>query len=463
MMKSTFTIVALALCMGYGAQAQPYAHTLAAEAGLLQTSLSAAGHEQEALWPEWLEAEGVQRLGPGSNGLNEGGLLDSVYNYRWFFGDWFVNSREIYAYDEQGNEIEVTAYERAFGATDWQPAVRLEREWTEAGQLATRRLYAWDISIEDWRSISRIDYAYDSEGRRVEQINYSAVPGPDPNAWQPERRFVTVFDDMGRIEEELGYEWEVSIEDWKGFERTEYSYSTEAGESLVETTGYVFNSFFEEWVPSFRETLAYDADERLLSRTREVWENDQFVNDRLTLWTYGEGSGALEFEAFDWDTVAEDWQPASLQTFERNSEGLVIAFVAFNWNAAEEDWVPFLKDSIAYNEQGNILETIRSFWNGGMGDWEPSQRGFYFYGQPVSVQEALPTDYVIYPNPVQDWLQIEGLENGEIELTDLQGRPLLRRAGVDGGLSLNGLPSGLYVLKIRAANGAWVARRLLKQ
>lgn len=462
MMKSTFTIVALALCMGYGAQAQPYVHTLAAEADLLQATLTAAEHEQETLWPE---AEGFQRPAPGSAGLNEEERLDSLYNYTWYLGDWFATIREIYTYDAQGNEVEALRYDRDLGETDWLPTSRHEQEWNGAGQLITRYRFTWDNALEDWRRISRIDYTYDSEGQAVEQVSYSPISGTDPDAWQRSRRYVTVFDDQGRIEEERGYEWEASISDWKDLERTEYRYTTEAGESLTEITDYVFISFFEfeEWVPSSRLTLAYDADSRLLSRTREVWENDQFVNDFLTLWTYGEGPGALQIESFDWDTVAEDWQPSSLRTIERNSESQILEDVFFSWNAEEEDWELFFKINIAYNEQGNYLEAIRAVWDAGTEDWLLFDRVFYFYGQPVSVQEALPREYVIYPNPAQDWLQIEGLENGEIELTDLQGRPLLRRAGVDGGLSLNGLPSGLYVLKIKAANGAWVAQRLLKQ
>lgn len=70
----------------------------------------------------------------------------------------------------------------------------------------------------------------------------------------------------------------------------------------------------------------------------------------------------------------------------------------------------------------------------------------------------------IYPNPVSDRLQIEGMQAGNVRLYDAGGRTLLQRPLFGGGgtLDLGAVPSGMYLLFLEDARGQWLVR-ILKQ
>ena len=65
-----------------------------------------------------------------------------------------------------------------------------------------------------------------------------------------------------------------------------------------------------------------------------------------------------------------------------------------------------------------------------------------------------------YPNPSEDWVRVElrGYAGPyTLEMSDLQGRVLLRRELLSGErISLEGLPAGVYVLRARVGDGAFL-------
>jgi len=69
----------------------------------------------------------------------------------------------------------------------------------------------------------------------------------------------------------------------------------------------------------------------------------------------------------------------------------------------------------------------------------------------------------IYPNPVTDGFQINGLEgSGMLTLTDLSGKALLtKQVKTNDYVSVGYLPKGVYIARITTANGI-IERKLLK-
>ena len=72
------------------------------------------------------------------------------------------------------------------------------------------------------------------------------------------------------------------------------------------------------------------------------------------------------------------------------------------------------------------------------------------------------TDLLLYPNPVNDVLQVFGTVH-RLRLLDMTGRVLLVQSEpLTNGLSITHLPSGLYFVELEVANGLQT-QKLIKQ
>jgi hypothetical protein len=85
-------------------------------------------------------------------------------------------------------------------------------------------------------------------------------------------------------------------------------------------------------------------------------------------------------------------------------------------------------------------------------------------GDPVSVNEFESNEVKLYPNPAQDQVTMDGLENGSaIELINALGA-IVRQAQASGyseTISVQNLPEGLYMVRITMTNGQTNHQRVL--
>ena len=112
------------------------------------------------------------------------------------------------------------------------------------------------------------------------------------------------------------------------------------------------------------------------------------------------------------------------------------------------------------NSQYNFYNTT--------GSWQPSaMRGSIMIrpvvgaGYFIGLQE-IPTDETItvYPNPASTTLHIDAVENGQsITIFDMTGRKALQGSFTND-LSLTGLPSGVYLLRITTSDGNIISKKI---
>ncbi len=83
---------------------------------------------------------------------------------------------------------------------------------------------------------------------------------------------------------------------------------------------------------------------------------------------------------------------------------------------------------------------------------------FYVESDPVGIETAgnMP-QMKVYPNPVRDELHVDGCEVRQAELIDMMGRSVRRWQGGNR-MRVSGLPSGVYMLRVRTDEGVAVKR-----
>ena len=101
-------------------------------------------------------------------------------------------------------------------------------------------------------------------------------------------------------------------------------------------------------------------------------------------------------------------------------------------------WVYVGDDLQLLDKAGNVLAT------------EPlaniKKITFSVSGSMTSVEDVQPSNIVVYPNPTQDVLMIQGIEAQALRVYDLQGRMLLLQEGTQ--IGVNQLSEGTYLLQI---------------
>lgn len=91
-------------------------------------------------------------------------------------------------------------------------------------------------------------------------------------------------------------------------------------------------------------------------------------------------------------------------------------------------------------------------------------RGQVVVSFPVGSNEQAPANYYLYPNPSTDHLQIEGLQQAEATIYDLQGKIIQQHQWKEGRTHINiqALPRGIYLLEIHHKEGV-IQEKLIKQ
>ncbi len=88
--------------------------------------------------------------------------------------------------------------------------------------------------------------------------------------------------------------------------------------------------------------------------------------------------------------------------------------------------------------------------------------GTYVYSKVIAVDFSNERALQVYPNPVNDQLQIAGIEKGEIVILDATGKTVFQTIYKGTALDVSDLPKGLYFVKVSAENGVWI-KRLIKE
>ncbi len=80
----------------------------------------------------------------------------------------------------------------------------------------------------------------------------------------------------------------------------------------------------------------------------------------------------------------------------------------------------------------------------------------------TSINGIVPTNFAVYPNPVQNFATVEGLEaNDEITLLDATGKIIYKSTATTNGnlqLDMNAYSSGMYLARFTRGNQHWVVR-----
>ena len=115
---------------------------------------------------------------------------------------------------------------------------------------------------------------------------------------------------------------------------------------------------------------------------------------------------------------------------------------------------PFQRTIFAYDEDGFLKSESFFQFNGFFSAEFVIETRFYYEDDNVNTKRITKSDLSIYPNPVEDKLNIETNEEIlNLHLYRSDGRLILKQKGNHRNLTFDGLNNGMYILQVQTVNG----------
>jgi len=341
------------------------------------------------------------------NGIN--GL--SLYGKQYFIDEsktvrTAVNSysQDIYHYNESGlldSAILVSEADQEYD--DY--AIKHIYTYND-GLMATEAVSVDNINDsvnDDWNSVQKIDFTYNANLRIKEKLI-------EHMTWQPDVRF----------------------------EKNVYYYSDSSLEGITQTdTCFVVNT------------------------------NDEKIASQIAIKKFNSTNLCMEEKYFQFESsylLKPDsfGTPAYVKKIVMeydNNKNLLSEEITYNYNAQPSGY----KNIYELNTNGTRkLKTVyQNFDN----SWYLAYQYQYFYKlSETNIIDAEDTELKIFPNPVNDILNIEGITVGsDVIIYSVDGKIVRDKINSDGYITVSKLPAGVYIIKIIDNNNKALYQTIIKK
>lgn len=199
-------------------------------------------------------------------------------------GRWEPLTHTTHHYDPAHHLVE-TIHAQLLDTT-WQPMVREQFTYTEAGQLAEKQVWHWLEGF--WDAAQQISYTYTPTETLALHLHadygtQAHLADSTERLWQYEALTTTTHDAARRPKTVLVQNW--TDAGWENDTRTHYQYATDGLPTA--TTQETWHPFTRTWQPSLHHAFHYDATQRLTERQTEYHTPDSTLRQTRTRYRYG--------------------------------------------------------------------------------------------------------------------------------------------------------------------------------
>ena len=237
----------------------------------------------------------------------------------------------------------------------------------------------------------------------------------------------------------------ILVKDWNGsgFEN-HYLYIIENDA----TTTTILLQFWKDgaWQNQEKQTITYDHGLNIQERVFQQWDNPNWINAERDLYEYEAPFKLTKVTKTLWDN--NTWSPDKVQTIHYTHQGYNSTHAICEAN---------------YGNAETLNTDIEMFYNQGQCvTYKHVNEVFVDYVDVTKLQEHPSfSQFIIAPNPIQDQLRIQGHSFMKAELYTMTGQKVLE--SVSPVITINGVSSGAYLLKIQDLEGRVETQKVLVQ
>lgn len=321
--------------------------------------------------------------------------------------------------------------------------------------------FDWNTTTAAWDSSSEYFYTYDANGK---VLNYDWKFGYGLGKLKSYSYSINNYSGGLQLDRVTQY-WSEAMGMYKNMYRSLYHYNVlQQIDTSFEQT---WDSASTSWKVNARIVYNYDAIGNNTLYLYQVYNtgSSSFVNSYKYDYVY------TPFKEIDssyykvWNAGSSSWPDYQVAKYFYNANHLCSGYET--QRLISGTWTNLNKADYTYTANGQIYQ--QTFGNWTSGSWLSSYRYTYWYGctQTLGIDNETAAEWLVYPNPVMDKLQVELPEvqgYSAISVISPEGKMMLQQEVKGGKNSIHteSLPAGIYLLQWQN-NGQSFTKRFVKE
>lgn len=369
-------------------------------------------------------------------------LMQSFSGWDVSTNQWSSISKTEYTYDSDSTRTAITSNWSAATQT-WTNSSKQETGYNKDGEIIMLANYNWSENLDCWLGRNKAEEERDSLGNTIHSAEYE---WDDENLrWNGIERIDRQFDAEGNMISEIIYDSTDVEGNWIGFsKRLDYV------ENDIEITEqYLWDTERNCWRGVYRDEGVGDG--LSYGYAYYVWDSEQWCWTGDEKWYVNispDNESNIGVTNYVWDSAAKDWiystkwEQESIST----ADSLIYTVTYFNWDPASSEWAYTERDMFTniYNDKDNLvkeLKTIEEF-DSGKNEWTPicTTIDLYKYAVRTGVRKIGLNSAV----SVQDGTVTVDAPGSIITISSMSGSPI---ATGKGSVSAS-VRAGIYLITI---------------
>jgi hypothetical protein len=335
----------------------------------------------------------------------------------WDDENYIDDSKNVYTYYNDGNVKSITQQYLESGI--WKDHYRYIYVYDNStGLLSLESSQQWDDEKNEWHNGVQAIYTYNSLGNVIQNENESW--DLTTTTWKKAIKIVYSYDVNDFLIEEVTQQWNTEISDFENWTKTEYTNDLSGK------------------VASYERTLWKEG----------AWENELRQRNNYT----GENLTSTLFDY--WDAEYSSWINRAQELYIYNSTGILTEKIYQPWDNNINAYKNRYRNLYNVDEDGYIIERLYQFY--GTTDWDNNQSSrttYYYSNTPTSLIKGEVLNLKVYPNPVVDYLTIDGAVSESpmsLYLYNSTGQEKLRvvKSEQTANIDFSSFPAGSYFLRV---------------
>jgi len=396
-------------------------------------------------------------------------LLDSMYQYNssnsptrknyysynsnqlrseWYTKDsvngaWLNNFRYAYTYNSAGKTIENLSQNWVNNA--WRNNQRTTYTYDSNNNVLTERQENWDTLTSTWYFQGfQKNYTYNLNNK-VTLYDQAYLNNNVPN---DSVKHLYTYDSNGREIIMLRQGWTSSNPVWNNLQEYSTVYnSNNLIDSIYNRTWNNNTSTFDNW---YLTTSVYNSNGKETENHQFNWTGAGWANNSKSIMTYDANNNKTSSTSYYWLTITSIWRATSANHYTFDSNNNTTSGLGRNYDYAADSLVNSWLTNYFYNSNNYFSQFDSYTWDINNSNWNFSGKYVYYYdcdGSLSIVENTTPINN-IYPNPANNRLNIDLVNETEVEIYSLTGILMDKFSAKQNHIvDISAYPNGMYFVK----------------
>ena len=359
-----------------------------------------------------------------------------------------IEEEFYYEYLNDGKLTVTTILQKDAGTGEMINNEKIQTFFDDNGTIIKEEKDNWNTTTENWESVEKSEYFYNSNGNRKNGALYKIID--ESNVLKLYRTDTIEYNTIDQVQSITTYQ--LSGNQLINFDRTKLTYDSD--NSLLSRLYYKWVANYESWVIDKRYDYNYGSSSKSVVQSNWVYNLSDFVKNSKTDYLYNEQGDLIEYNRYSWDSSVEEWKKALKKeiNLDYSYQPDEIKRPVCNYIEPQFD----IYDEC--NPEGQFMD--ENIFDVTDGDWSLSETstGYYSPFSPESVNETPNLKLIIYPNPAGEYIYISNSNKyASYAIITLSGQKLVYGKLTTNQIKVGSLTSGNYILKLINIKGGTIA------